>query len=376
MADVRQLRLCALGLTRRPDGKTDSPAKVARHLLALQGQDLTACLWAVGVRSHATLGQVEAGFNCGQLVRSWPLRGTLHVTAAEDFGWLRRLTAGPTVDASRHRRWEQLGISRAVAEKTSELAADILRGGRALRRDDLIAEMEARDFTVAAAWKYHLTRYLSQTGMVVYGPIKNGEQLLVLASDWIAKPRLLEGEEALAELAVRYVASHGPATMEDLMWWCGLGQRAVSAGLAAAGKKVASVTAEDGRTYWLSPELAAASPAPSSAVWLLPAFDEHLLGYADRTAVLPAAWASQIYAVGNGVFKPTVVAGGVCVGTWKGLSRSTLKTLPATRPVPVTVYFSDPAAARHCDRQALQAAADDYARYWGRPSAEVVFGQR
>ena len=372
VADILRLRLRSLRLTSA--SVSQSPAQTGRHLLAMQGQDLLASLWAVGIRSGATLPQVEAGFNAGDLIRSWPMRGTLHVVAAEDIGWIQKLTTPSLLGPSLQRRWGQLGLTAAVAEQARTLALDILQGGTALGRDDFLVGMANRGLAVEAQWKYHLTWYLSQTGTLVFGPLVDGEHQLVLADEWIKHPRLLEGDDALAELAFRYVSSHGPVAVEDFSWWCGLGKRKVCSALALAGDRLVSDQDEDGRTLWFSPELLdTASPDEPESIRLLPAFDEHLLGYADRSAMVDRAYAPRLCPGNNGVFKPAIISNGMCVGIWRGLARAAIRKLPATAPVPVTVDFFEPTDVRHLDHQGLQQASDEYARYLGHPNAELRF---
>jgi hypothetical protein len=365
-AELLRLRVTALGLGAGRDG---SPAKVGRRFLAMQGQDFFASLWALGVRSGGALAEVEAAFNSGELIRSWPMRGTLHVVPAEDIGWLQRLASAKLLGTSLQTRWRRLGLDEPALEKAREVAVAALGGGRALTRDGLFDCFREAGLAAFPQHNYHHIWYLSQTGTMVFGPIRDGEHLLVLADEWITAPRQLDREEALAEVAARYVAAHGPATVEDLAWWCGLGKRAVAEGLALAGGRVVSVSGEDGRTYWINPE----TPGqPNDGVLLLPAFDEHLLGYTDRRLMLPSGHASTLNPGNNGMFKPAVVVNGVCVGTWKGIPRGTLRRLPDSAPVPVTVTGFTAASGKRLPKRGLRQAADDYARFLGHPAAAVT----
>jgi hypothetical protein len=337
----------------------------------MQGQDLFACLWALGLRSGATLAQVEAAFNTGSLVRSWPMRGTLHVVCAEDVGWLQQLTVPRRISASLQTRWRQLGLDERTVEKARDLATAALSGGNALTRDALMAKFAQGGIEITLPRKYHLISYLTRTGTLVFGPLQDGEHLLVLAQEWIRAPRQLDGEAALAELAARYVAAHGPATIEDMSWWCGLGKRVCAEAFALAGDRVTTVSDDAGRTFWLDPEVAA-SAAKSDDVALMPAFDEHLLGYTDRALALSPRHARKVDPGGNGVFRPTLAAGGVCVGLWKGATRGALRKLAPDAPVRVTVTGFTPTHAKRVSKRALQKAANHYAHYLGRPQAVIV----
>ncbi|MDR0431813.1 MAG: winged helix DNA-binding domain-containing protein [Bifidobacteriaceae bacterium] len=365
-AALLRLRIAALGLGAVRVG---SPVEVGKRYLAMQGQDFFASLWALGVRSGGTLAQVEAAFNSGELIRSWPMRGTLHVVPAEDIGWMQRLTSARLLGTSLRTRWRRLGLDEPALEKAREVAVAALSEGKALTRDGLLACFGSAGLVLSPQHKYHHIWYLSQTGTLVFGPIRDGEHLLVLADEWITAPRDLDREEGLAEVAARYVASHGPATVEDLAWWCGLGKRAVAEGLALAGDRVVSVTGDSGQTYWVRPETL---DQPNDGVLLLPAFDEHLLGYADRSLLLPSDHASVLCPGNNGMFKPAVVVNGVCVGTWKGVPRGTLRKLPADAPVPVAVTGFTATHGKRLPQRLLQQAADNYAQFLGHPAAAIT----
>ncbi|MDR1387270.1 MAG: winged helix DNA-binding domain-containing protein [Propionibacteriaceae bacterium] len=365
--DLLDLRLRSLLVTGGPVG---GPAQVAGRFLAMQAQDFPASLWAVGSRSGVSLAEVERAYCERRIVRSWPLRGTIHVTPAEDVGWLRRLTAAKVLGAAAERRRARLGLTVSDLERVRESVVELMSGGVALSRDALLERVAAGGVRLADQWRYHLIWFLAQTGTLLFGPITDGQPALVLADEWVERPRDLGREEGLAELAARYVASHGPATADDLVWWSGLGKREVAQALALAGERVERLEADDGTTYWISPTLPAGRAQPSLA--LLPAFDEHLLGYRDRTLSLDPAHAPAVCPGGNGIFRPTVVADGVCLGTWSAPARGALSKLPSDRPVPLTVTWFDQESARRADPALLAAAADHYARYLGRERATVA----
>ncbi|MBN9612656.1 MAG: AlkZ family DNA glycosylase [Actinobacteria bacterium] len=168
---------------------------------------------------------------------------------------------------------------------------------------------------------------MSQNGLIVAGPTDEtgGEPRFRLTEEWITAPRRLEGEEALAELAWRFARGRGPVTERDLAWWTGLGLREVRTGLAAAASagQLSRLDAE-GRSYWAEPELLAGPSAPpeDAATLMLPGFDEHLLGYTERDAVLDSQNFERIVPGRNGMFRATVVEQGRVVGVWTRTSRT------------------------------------------------------
>jgi hypothetical protein len=160
----------------------------------------------------------------------------------------------------------------------------------------------------------------------------DGEQCFVLMDEWIRAPRRLEGDEALAELAGRFFRGHGPATVKDLARWANIRITEARAGLAAAREGLARLEV-DGVEHFLDPEtpdLLAACREEARGTFLLPGFDEFVLGYGDRGAVLDPAFADRIVPGGNGMFRPTVVHDGRIVGTWQWTGRGATRAVTAT----------------------------------------------
>lgn len=312
----------------------DHVAATARRMLATQGQDWRASRWALGVRTPgSTADDVAAAFGAGQIVRSWPMRGTIHVVAAEDIGWMQGVT-NRRVLAGAPRRRAIIGLSDTDLDRLVEVSLAALRGGVALDRDGLAATWTAAGIAWQPGWRYHVIWWLCQNGLTTFGPTReNGEPLLVRADEWITSPRRLSGDAALTELAARYTAARGPISERDLAWWAGLTLTDTRRGLAAAREAGRLVEARlgdaAGPTLWLDPgalewlETAAAPAASPAADWvLLPAFDEHLLGYTDRSAQLAGEHAPLVVPGRNGVFLPTVVSAGRVRGTWRRGTRA------------------------------------------------------
>lgn len=302
------LRLAAQGIG---GALFEHPVEVVRHLLAMQAQDFAGALWAVGLRTAAaTEADVEQAIADRQIVRSWPQRGTLHLVAAEDLHWMLALTSARTVQsaAGRHRALGLTDADFAAAARIAETAI----GSGTLERGDLLAALDAGGVSTEGQRGAHLLLYLAVTGLTVFGPRVGKQHSFALLDGWAPSRRALDGDEALAELALRYLASHGPATDRDLAWWSSLTLTQVRRGIAAVAPQLERLTV-DGTDHWHRPGL---TPAPAG-VHALPGFDEYVLGYQDRSAQLGADWAARIVPGGNGMFLPTVVANGEIVGTWK-----------------------------------------------------------
>ena len=203
---------------------------------------------------------------------------------------------------------------------------------------------------------YHLLRHAGLNGVICFGPMHDKQQTFVLLDEWTTPSKGPTGDEAVAELAVRYFQSHGPATPEDFAWWSGLGVRVARAGVRAAIGRLHEHTINDTQT-WSGHDIASVN-APAPSTFLLPAFDEYYLGYRDRSAVLDPAYDSRVVSH-NGVFRPIIVVDGQVAGIWKQEAKRDAITL-ALQPF-LTLGASE--------RRALDAAAQQYAAYLGRPVA-------
>jgi winged helix DNA-binding protein len=253
---------------------------------------------------------------------------------AEDLPWMLDVMARRVVSQSARRR-AQLGLELSTLEQGREIAQQVLEGRRELTRADLLASWDTAGLDTSGGRGYHLMGYLAQTGVVCFGPVAGREQSVVLIDEWVPAPRRLERDEALGELARRYFFSHGPATVKDFTRWTNLVAADVRVAMPLARPDLATFDV-DGVEHLMHPQTADRLDAWRSAargIHLLPGFDEFILGYADRTAQLPAQFADRIVPGGNGMFKATVVSEGVVVGTWKRRGRGsdlTVETTPFT----------------------------------------------
>lgn len=314
LSEVALLRLAAQRLC-VPAG---SAVDAVSWMTAMQGQDLRGVLRSVALRTTSKdPAEVEQALAGAQLVRGWPMRGTLHLVPAEDLPWLTGLLA-PRILAGIGTRRAQLDLTEADVDRAAEIAEEALQD-RQLTRSEVMQAWEFADMSTAGQRGYHLIATLAMRGLLVFGPLDGNEQRIVLTSEWIPRPRTLDRDEALAEVALRYFRSHGPATVQDLARWTGLTMKDVRSGTAAARPHLASIDVE-GVEHLLdpaTPDLLEQHREECEEVLLLPGFDELVLGYGDRRAVVDPEHAAALCPGGNGVFRSTVVHRGRAVGTWK-----------------------------------------------------------
>ncbi|CAN5128914.1 winged helix DNA-binding domain-containing protein [soil metagenome] len=322
--DLTALRLAAQRIAHSDFAR---PADVVRHMLAMQAQDFPGAKWSVGLRlPGSTDAAIEAALATGEIVRSWPMRGTLHFVAAEDLGWLLDI-AGPRQATWAAKRRGDLEITEAQLGRAADLAVGALSGGRVLRRDLLLKVWEEGGIPTTGQRAYHLLWNLGHAKVLVFGPVEGKQPTFTLLEEWVPNPRRLDRDEALAEFATRYFSSHGPATVRDFAWWASITLGDARQGVAAATGLVALDV--EGTTYYLAEGL---EPG-ASGVHALPGFDEYLLGYQDRSAALAPEHSQQIVPGNNGMFLPTIVVDGEVVGTWKrteGVKKIIVDVIPFT----------------------------------------------
>jgi hypothetical protein len=328
----------------------DKPGDVVRWLGAVQAQDYPAGLWAVGLRMKgATEAEIERAIAAKEIVRTWPMRGTLHFVAPEDVRWMLDLLT-PRVVSGLSPRHRELGLDRATFERSKEIFVKALEGGKQIQRRDMYKVLEAEGVSGAGQRFPHILGLLSQEGVLCFGAHEGKQPTFALLDEWVPKGRKLERDEALAELARRYFTSHGPATLQDFVWWSGLKVADARAGLDMAKSHVVEETIGE-KTYWLAPS----APAPNSKspdVRLLPVYDEYLVAYKDRSAALDPA---HDEATGHGIFSPIIVLDGRIVGTWG-------RTNKKDKVVITTQLFQKFTGA---EKDALAEAVEKFGRFRG-----------
>ncbi len=294
----------------------DSPADVVRWFGAMQAQEYAAAHWALGLRTKgAVLADIEQAIVRREIVRTWPMRGTLHLVARDDVRWMLQLLAPRTMGAAsaRHR---ELELDDRIFARAEKVIVAALKGGRQLTRPALYQALGAAGIATKESRGLHIVGHLARRSIVCFGAPVGKQPTIVLLDDWVPNAKPMTRDVALAELALRYFTSHGPATVQDFSWWSGLTLRDARSGIESARPRLVNDSI-DGISYWLAESRGAArrtSRAPSAH--LLPAFDEYTVAYRDRSAVLDPAFAKRVNA-GGGIFNPIVVIDGQVVGSWK-----------------------------------------------------------
>lgn len=354
--DERRLRKLRLS-SQLIEGEQAAPrlaiTDVVHRLLALQGQDFAQALWAVGLRSPgSTRAEVLGALERGEIVRSWPMRGTLFFVLPEDLRWMLALTTARML-ASAATRQRQLDLDQSTLDRARDAAIAALTAGRQLGRSEFLQALNDAGIATSGQRGYHLIWYLAQTGTLCWGPPHGTQQALVLLDEWVPAARPLERDEALREFVFRYFSGHGPATLKDFVWWSKLTVADAKIGLALARDELTELVYDD-VSYWVASSGLDDVPQ-AHGTHVLPAFDEYVIGYQERSLVLPPEYADRIVPGNNGVFKPTMVLDGTVAGIWR-------KTKNATGVTVAAEPFGSMSAA---EQEAFANAADAYESFAG-----------
>jgi hypothetical protein len=398
--DALAVRLRSLLLT--PIKRPADVASTVEWFGAMQAQDLASGLWSLGVRlPGSTQPEIEAALERREALRTWPMRGTVHLVPGADAAWMLDVMGSRALAGAAKRR-ETLGLTAREADKAVELLEATLRGGNRLTRSECLAALADGGIEVTGQRGYHLLWYASQQGVTCLAPNRGKEATFVLLHEWVPGQRTPDRDEALATIALRYFRSHGPATRADLARWTGLTMTDAKKGIAAVADSLTTVTV-DGTAMLCDPALL--DPSPSAGVsgaavsgsavpetadsgvgvsrvgvsgvgssgvgfagvgagegavdgWVaLPGFDEYMLGYKDRTLLLDAAHFDAVVPGGNGVFQSTLVHNGRVAATWKRTLTKKSVRVDITPLVPIR-----PAARRFAE-----AALAPYATFVGLP---------
>lgn len=335
-----------------------TPAQVVAHLGGMQGQDLPGVKWSIGLRlPTAVQSDVDSAFDEGTIIRTWPMRGTLHVVAASDVRWMLSLTSPKNLTGSQKRR-EALELDDKTLARCHQILIKTLQGGKQKNREQIYAALGKAGISVEGQRGYHILWNAALHGLICLASTNGKEQNYALLEEWVKPVKAKARDEALAELAWRYFSSRGPAPLKDFIWWSGLSAAEARAAFEDIKSKLVSETV-DKTVYWMSPDITL--PKEKVSAFALPGFDEYILGYQDRSAVLEAQHSEKICPGGNGMFASTIVIDGKAVGTWK---RTFKKNVIAITAVPFDKF-------NKAEKSAFKQAAERYGSFMGL-AAEIV----
>ena len=220
---VSAARLISQGLIDSARSDNVTAQSVVRDLGCVQAQALGGALVSIALRTGTSVAGVREAMDSGHIIRTWTQRGTIHLAAAADLGWILGLTGQRTLKAVAKRR-EVFGIDDAMVDAAAQLAEEAIRARGPLTRQELLDAFAP----LQAGKEYGHERYLITTlalrNIIAQGPMVEGKDDMkyVLTDQWIPNPVELDAEAALHEWMRRYVLSHGPVTIDDAARCTGL----------------------------------------------------------------------------------------------------------------------------------------------------------
>jgi hypothetical protein len=331
-----------------------TPEQIVMWMGGMQGQDLPGVKWSIGLRLPKAIdADINRALDDGKIIRTWPMRGTLHIVAAADVRWILALTSPKNIAGSLRRR-KALELDDKTLGRCREVIARMLQGGKQKSREEMYAALESAGISTAGQRGYHILWNTALHGLICFAATSKKEQTIALLDEWVPPTKEKARDEALAELALCYFTSRGPATLQDFVWWSGLNEGEARAGFEAIKSNLLQETVNK-QVYWLPADITL--PEEQVSAFALPGFDEYLLGYKDRSAVLDSKHAEKVCPGGNGVFASTIVINGRIVGTWKRTIRKSAIEI-------IAIPF---ATLKTSERRAFDEASRRYAAFMSLP---------
>jgi Winged helix DNA-binding domain len=312
---------------------------VVRWFGAVQAQDFEAAKWALALRMQsATNAAIEEDFNRGTILRTHVMRPTWHFVAREDIRWLLDLTAA-RVDLRCGPGYRTAELDDVVFKRSHKVLEQALRDGKHLSRSELRRRLNESGVEASDTVRMGHILIRAELDRVVCSGPRVGKQLTyALFEERVPATKALDRDEALAKLTRLYFRSHGPATLQDFVWWSGLSTADAKRGLEMV--RLEKMTVGE-KVYWNI--RASDAPLRSTTAHLLPVYDEYFVAYKDRECVFGSEDGTSTW----DSLGPAIIVNGVAAGTWNKKS--------------VEVKFTR--ALKKAERAAIAQATTRYAEF-------------
>ncbi|WP_349318813.1 winged helix DNA-binding domain-containing protein [Chitinophaga sp. MM2321] len=307
--------------------------------------------WGIGIRLHTTEKVIEAAINKAEIIRTHVFRGTWHFVAANDIRWMLQITTlhGKKLLSAQFRK---SNLDDKTLRGLNKKMEKLLTGNNHLTREEILLELNVKKFIEAGIHPAWITMNAELDGILCNGIMRGKQHTYALLDERLPAIKAIDREEALAQLAKIYFTSHGPATLSDFVWWTGL---SITEGkLALELIKPAFQSFQIGTlTYWFK-DKGLVEKDDKETIHFLPAFDEFLISYNNRTASISLENQPHAFTK-NGIFKPIIVVNGKVVGIWK-------RSFKKDTTIIETQFFEPVKAAR---KKIIWQAAEKYGNYIG-----------
>jgi hypothetical protein len=338
-----------------PDAK--SAVDVVARFGAIQAQDYPAAKWAIGLRApHCRDSDIDHAFNEAKILRTHVLRPTWHFVAPEDIRWILSISRERVHQANAY-YYRQAGLDASILSRSCAMIQKALDGGKAMARAELAEHLRRAKIPADGLKLNYLVMHAELEGIICSGPRRGRQFTYMLLDERVPASPTLDRDDAIAELTRRYFASHGPASVRDFVWWSGLTVKQARQGIEAAGPELQERTI-DGIACWGFQRRGGVRP-PRHSAFLLPNYDEYLIAYKDRGAVVDADRAANIVARSGGAFSHHLIIDGRLAGSWQ-------RTIePASVVIEVAPYRS----LTPTEQRAVAGAAECYGEFLGLPAS-------
>jgi hypothetical protein len=297
----------------------EDPGTVVSWFGAIQAQDFSAAKWAIGLRTkNQTDTTIENAFNEGKILRTHIMRPTWHFVHPSDIRWLLALTA-PRVKAFNGHYYRKSGLDKTIFNKSNEIIQNALKGGKNLTRTELNTVLQIAKIPTQDMGLSYVMMQAELEGIICSGPRRGKQFTYMLLEERVHPAKEIKRDEALGLLTKRYFQSHGPAQIQDFMWWSGLTKTDAKRGIEILGSLIHKEEINDNSYLYIN-NLNIINNAPDN-ICLIPGFDEYFIAYKDRHDILVKKYARHLN-LGGGMINGAIIYRGKMVGGWK----RTLKT--------------------------------------------------
>jgi hypothetical protein len=292
----------------------NEPEKLIAWMGAIQAQDYNMSKWALGIRlKSATIKDIETALNKGKILRTHVMRPTWHLVAAEDIRWMLQLSK-ERIKSSCASRDRNLEITEELYSKCNRLIENILKDNNHLTRQELSLALTKAGIAVDTSRMIHFMMRAEIEGIICSGIDKGNRQTYSLIDERVPPAKMLHKEEALATLATKYFRSHPPASLQDFVWWSGLSVSDAKQAIHLIQTELLTIRFHES-PLWVHQSYSEESES-FNTFHFLPAFDEYVIAYKDRTSILEMEHHPKAFSK-NGIFHPVIVSNGRVIGTWQ-----------------------------------------------------------